>query len=162
MEAKFGLGGTLASLDVLWVNHPNRAAAAYKPLQLATAARCGLRVPNTLITNEPAAVRRFAAGGTTVTKMLGANHIAEDGIRKTTFTRLLCDGDLANLRGIEVTMHQFQRWAPKQKEARIVVIGARQFGFAIHAHSEAAYVDFRTDYDSLRNRSRCRRTSARA
>ena len=62
MEAKFGLGGTLASLDVLWVNHPNRAAAAYKPLQLATAARCGLRVPNTLITNEPAAVRRFAAG----------------------------------------------------------------------------------------------------
>src|SRR5262249_27080195 len=42
-EARLGLGGVLASLDVLWVNHPNRSAdAAYKPLQLATAARCGL------------------------------------------------------------------------------------------------------------------------
>ena len=80
-EAKFGLGGVLASLDVLWVNHPNRTAAAYKPLQLATAARCGLSVADTLITNEPAAVRRFAAGGTPVTKMLGANHIAEEGTR---------------------------------------------------------------------------------
>jgi hypothetical protein len=35
-EAPLGLGGVLASLDVLWVNHPNRSAdSAYKPLQLA-------------------------------------------------------------------------------------------------------------------------------
>ena len=33
-EARLGLGGVLASLNVVWVNHPNRSAdSAYKPLQ---------------------------------------------------------------------------------------------------------------------------------
>lgn len=30
------------------------------------------------------------------------------------------------------------------------MIGERQFGFAIHADSEVAYVDFRADYEALR------------
>ena len=38
-EGKIGLGGVLASLPVLWANHPGRSAdAVYKPLQLAVAA----------------------------------------------------------------------------------------------------------------------------
>ena len=149
MEAKFGLGGVLSSLPVLWVNHPARVAAAYKPVQLATAARCGLTVPDTVITNEPDAVRRFAAGGTTVTKMLGANHITEESIRKITFTRIVHEEDLADLRGVDVSLHQFQRWVPKAHEARIVAIGKQLFGFAIHARSCRARVDFRADYNSL-------------
>jgi hypothetical protein len=64
-------------------NHPARAAAASKPVQLSTAARRGLTVPDTLITNEPSAVRRFAEKGATVTKMLGANHITEEGTRNS-------------------------------------------------------------------------------
>ncbi|MGH3671405.1 MAG: hypothetical protein ACRDSH_12335 [Pseudonocardiaceae bacterium] len=48
-----------------------------------------------------------------MTKMLGANHIAEQGTRKITFTRMLRDDDLADLRGINGTTHQFQRWAEK-------------------------------------------------
>lgn len=53
VEAKYGLGGVLASLPALWCNHPARVAdAAYKPLQLARAAACGLPVPDTLITND--------------------------------------------------------------------------------------------------------------
>lgn len=82
MEATFGVGGVLGSLDVRWGNHPNRAAASYKPVQLATAARCGLDVPTTLITNTREAATRFASrcgAGRMVTKMLGANHIEEEG-----------------------------------------------------------------------------------
>src|SRR5215470_13559363 len=46
LEAKYGLGGVLSSLPVLWVNHPARLAdAAYKPVQLMLASRCGLRTP---------------------------------------------------------------------------------------------------------------------
>lgn len=149
MEAKYGLGGVLASLPVLWVNHPARAAAAYKPVQLATAARCGLTVPDTLITNEPDVVRGFAARGKTVTKMLGANHIDEEGTRKITFTRVVDDADLADLRGIDATLHQFQRWAPKSHEARIVAVGEQLHGVSIHARSARARVDFRVDYDCL-------------
>ncbi|QIZ35435.1 MvdC/MvdD family ATP grasp protein [Saccharopolyspora sp. ASAGF58] len=85
-EAKYGLGGVLASLPVLWVNHPMRtAAAAYKPLQLVIGARYGPRVPETLITNEADDVREFAAEPT-VTKMLGAVSIVEDGRRKFAHT----------------------------------------------------------------------------
>ncbi len=149
LEAKYGFGGVLSSLPVLWVNHPARAAAASKPVQLFTAARCGLTVADTLITNEPSAVRRFAERGATVTKMLGANHIAEEGTRKITFTRLLDDEDLADLRGIEVTCHLMQRWAPKQHEARVIAIGKQLFAFAIHAGNATSYIDFRADYDAL-------------
>jgi glutathione synthase/RimK-type ligase-like ATP-grasp enzyme len=107
-------------------------------------------VPDTLITNDPAAARRFSAEGRTVTKMLGANHIAEEGVRKLTFTRLIGDEDLADLRGGEVTLHQFQRWAPKSHEMRVIAIGNRLFGFEIHASTSAAHIDFRADYGSLR------------
>lgn len=52
-ESRLGLGGVLVSLDTLWVNHPNRVSdAVYKPVQLTTAATCGLAVPRTLITND--------------------------------------------------------------------------------------------------------------
>jgi len=36
VEAKYGLGGVLASLPVLWCNHPSKVVdAAYKSVQLA-------------------------------------------------------------------------------------------------------------------------------
>jgi glutathione synthase/RimK-type ligase-like ATP-grasp enzyme len=150
-EAKLGLGGVLAALDVRWVNHPNRAAdASYKPLQLAVAARCGLDVPNTLITNRPDTVHRFAEGGATVAKALGAPAIVEGGGRKTTFTHRLDDTDLADLRGVGHTAHQFQRWVPKAFETRLFVVGDRVFAAAIHAGNEASYVDWRNDYTALR------------
>ncbi|MGH3547446.1 MAG: hypothetical protein ACRDQU_04845, partial [Pseudonocardiaceae bacterium] len=69
--------------------------------------------------------------------------------RKITFTRLLSDDDLADLRGIDVTAHQFQRWAPKQYDARVIAIGDRLFAFAIHAGNTTSYIDFRADYDAL-------------
>ena len=151
LEAKFGVGGVLSSLPVLWVNHPARNAdAAYKPAQLAVAARSGLTVPDTLITNDPEAVRDFAAARPTITKLLGSSSIVEEGVRKIGYTRLLVDDDLANLRGIEVTAHLFQRWVPKAYEARIIAVGEQLTTVAIHADSTAGYVDWRTDYDHLR------------
>ncbi|GDY29858.1 hypothetical protein GTS_14910 [Gandjariella thermophila] len=72
-EAKYGLGGILTSLPVLWINHPARLAdAAYKPAQLALAARHGLTVSDTLISNDPASVRGFAGRGTTDDRDEGA------------------------------------------------------------------------------------------
>lgn len=152
-EAKFGVGGVLASLDVLWVNHPNRVAdACYKPVQLAAAARCGLSVPDTLVSNDANAIQHFVkrGGREVITKMLGANHIVEDGTRKITYTRLVTDDDLADLRGIEQTAHQFQQWIPKQYDVRLIAVGQHRFGFAIHTDTSAGRVDFRADYASHR------------
>ncbi|HEY4022795.1 MAG TPA: RimK domain-containing protein [Pseudonocardiaceae bacterium] len=150
VEAKYGLGGVLASLPVLWCNHPSRIAdAAYKPIQLARATRCGLTVPDTLITNEPGAVEKFAAGGPMVTKLVGGMALDEDGVRKNVYTRRVAVDELADLRGIEHTTHLFQRWVPKEREARVIVIGEQITAAAITAGSSTAYIDYRTDYASL-------------
>ncbi|MBP2339880.1 ATP-grasp ribosomal peptide maturase [Saccharothrix coeruleofusca] len=150
-ETRLGLGGVLASLPVAWVNHPSRNAdASYKPVQLVTAARCGLAVADTLVTNEQAAVRRFAEDGETVAKAFGAPAISEGGGRKVALTHRLDEVDLADLRGVEVSAHQFQRWIPKSYEARVIVVGNRLFAAAIHAQSAESRLDWRSDYGALR------------
>lgn len=150
-EAKFGLGGILMSLPCQHVNHPSREAdACYKPLQLSTAAACGLTVPETLITNDPEAVRRFV-GRTdrqVAVKTLGPNVIAEDEL-KVVYTHPLTDDDLADLRGVEVTAHLFQAWVNKDFEVRVVAVGTRLFAASIRAGSAAGRVDWRSDLEAL-------------
>ncbi|MGH3793951.1 MAG: MvdC/MvdD family ATP grasp protein [Pseudonocardiaceae bacterium] len=149
-EAKYGLGGVLASLPVLWINHPSRIAdCAYKPVQLVRAQQCGLRVPDTMITNEPESVRSFVAGGRTVTKLMGANTISEECRRKLSWTRVLGQADLDDLRGFDVTCHLVQRWVPKLFEVRAVVIADRITTVRINAGSAAFYIDWRSDYSAL-------------
>lgn len=152
-EARLGLGGVLTSLDTLWVNHPNRASdAIYKPLQLVTAARCGLAVPRTLVTNDASAVRRFHAESRhgLICKVFGSNTIAEHGTLRVAYTHRLNDGDLANLHNVASTAHQFQDWVGgKHHEARVIVVGDRLFPVLIHAGSPASQIDWRSDYAAL-------------
>ncbi|WP_134664053.1 ATP-grasp ribosomal peptide maturase [Amycolatopsis sp. CFH S0078] len=150
LEAKFGLGGVLSSLPALWVNHPARLAdAAYKPVQLTRASECGLTVPDTLITTEADAVREFVSAGKTITKVFGSNTIMEEGVRKIGFTRFVSEAEMADLRGIDVTTHLFQRWVPKAYEVRMVVIGDQLTAAAIRSASASGYIDWRSDYDNL-------------
>lgn len=150
VEAKYGLGGVLASLPALWCNHPGKVAdSAYKPVQLARAAQVGLTVPDTLITNEPDSVQKFAIGGSMVTKLVGGMAIGEGGVRKNVYTHQVTEHDLVDLRGLEHTTHLFQRWVPKHRDCRVIVVGEQVTAAAITARSAAAYVDYRTDYASL-------------
>lgn len=150
LEAKYGLGGVLAALPAFWINHPSRMAdAAYKPVQLVTAHECGLTVPDTAITNEVDSIREFAATGRTITKLLGSNTLSEEGTRKLSWTRVLGDDDLADLRGVEVTTHLVQRWVAKAYEVRVIVIGEHLTAAAIHAGNATSYIDWRADYGSL-------------
>lgn len=153
-EARLGLGGVLAALPgVRWVNSPNRSAEAmYKPVQLATAAACGLAIPPTLVTNSEVAVRRFAdtAGpGGVVQKSFGPNCITEGAQTKVAYTRRLDDDALADLRGVDATATQVQGWVAKTSEARIVVVGDTVFTIRLTTASAAAYIDWRSDYDAL-------------
>ncbi len=57
------LGAFWSAIDARWVNDPARdELAEHKPRQLALAARLGLAVPQSLVTNDPAAARAFVAG----------------------------------------------------------------------------------------------------
>lgn len=153
-EARLGLGGVMASLDTLWVNHPNRASdAIYKPLQLIVAAKCGLTAPRTLVTNDAAAVRRFHTESRPglICKVFGSNTIAEQGTLKVAYTHRLDDADLADLSNVGSTAHQFQDWVEdKHHEARVIVIGDRIFPVLIRAGSPSSRIDWRTDYSALR------------
>lgn len=152
-EGKLGLGGVLTALPLLAVNDPHNAArAVYKPLQLAIAAGCGLSVPDTQITNRVDAVRRFAAAAGEegiITKALGTTLVYEEDRYKLGYTRRVTLGDLADLRGIDVTAHQQQIWVNKRQECRVVVVGDRIFAVAIYAGSEASHIDWRSDYPAL-------------
>uniref|UniRef100_UPI003F496EAD MvdC/MvdD family ATP grasp protein n=1 Tax=Amycolatopsis sp. CA-096443 TaxID=3239919 RepID=UPI003F496EAD len=150
-ESKLGVCGVLMALPgVLWANRPDLAArAAYRPVQYAAAARCGLTVPPTLVTNDPDAMIRFArSADRVVQKPLGTNLIWEDAVYKMGHTHPVTADDLADLRGFDVTAHHAQHWAPKQRECRAVVVGDEIHPVDIHARSAAAHIDYRSDWDN--------------
>ncbi|MEU6332768.1 ATP-grasp ribosomal peptide maturase [Streptomyces sp. NPDC047049] len=151
-QARAGLGGVLSALECRWVNHPTALARAeFKPVQLAAARACGLTIPPTLITNRPDDVRAFAAGlaDDIVCKPVASPVLIEDGQLKSVYTRIVSAADLDDLRGIDSTAHLFQAWVSKDYEVRLTVVGRKMFAAAIHAGSDAAHEDWRSDYGSL-------------
>lgn len=151
-EARLGLGGVLCSLDLLWVNHPNRSAdAVYKPQQLVTAARCGLTTATTVITNSRDAVRRLAEANPqgVVRKSLGPNTVTEGEQLTVAFTHRLTASELNELTGTDATATQVQQWVDKVFEARVIVVGEHLFTIVIRAGSAASRVDWRADYQAL-------------
>lgn len=151
-EARLGLGGVLAALDCRWVSHPHHVARAeWKPLQLQTAARCGLRTPLTLISNDPAAAVAFTeqVDGPVICKTLSSIVLADHGQHKITYTTLVDPATIDPV-AFAATAHLLQEWVPKAREARVTVVGEQILAVAIEADSPRAHIDWRADYDSLR------------
>ncbi|MFE6103166.1 MvdC/MvdD family ATP grasp protein [Streptomyces laurentii] len=136
---------------VLWVNRPERNADCTKPVQLAAAIECGLHVPNTLITNDPADVAVFAAevGGPIITKVLGGIVHTEDGKRGQLYTRRVPPEQYGDPR-IALTAHLFQREiTAKAYEVRVTVVDEQLFPVAIHAPAGPGQLDWRRDSKHL-------------
>lgn len=147
-EARSGLLGVLGSLPARWINHPAADAAAnYKPRQLAVAARAGLDVPRSVITSDPDHAREFIGADRVVYKGLGGGVLGPGGARQFLPVALVCADDIDD--GVTGTAHLFQERVPKAYEVRLTVIGDRMIPVAIRAGSEAAQLDWRTDYRSL-------------
>ncbi|MEC3979649.1 ATP-grasp ribosomal peptide maturase [Amycolatopsis sp. H20-H5] len=148
-EASRGLGGVLATLP-RWLNHPaDMAHAEYKPVQLALAEAVGLSVPPTLITNDPDEARSFVVEvGSAVYKPLAGGTIAEEGVHKLTYANRIAAADIDD--SVRGTAHLFQAWAPKAYEVRLTVVDHQCFAVRIDGDSEAAHLDWRTDYPNLR------------
>ncbi len=154
-EARAAFGGLLGSLEAVWLNHPARSAeASFKLRQLQVWAESGLRVPGTIVTNDPEDVRRFSGevNGPLIGKSLGFGVINENGENGFIYTRKITDEDLSTLRGVNETAHLFQEWIPKRHEVRTTVVGEKIFSAAIYASSPSAKIDWRSDYDSLEYR----------
>jgi glutathione synthase/RimK-type ligase-like ATP-grasp enzyme len=139
-ETTQAVNGMLDALPCPWVNERGADEAAHrKPLQWAVAREVGLRLPRTLVTNNPEAARRF---------------IGEVGLGRTIFkaflasleawreTRLVEQGDLDKLDAVRFAPVIFQEYV-EGVDLRITVVGERMFAAEIDARTTSYPVDMR-------------------
>jgi hypothetical protein len=128
--------GLLDSLQVFQLDpFASKARADNKPHQLGIAQRLGLEIPETLVTNDPEAVRAFARrAGPVITKMLvqpAATGPAADGEASVVFTTAMTEADLAELEGLELCPMIFQQQIANQLDVRVTLAGHRVFAAAL-------------------------------
>lgn len=147
-ECHEAVAGLWAALGIAWVNPPERDEVAHhKPYQLAAAAKVGLRVPRTVITNDPEAARRLIAelgAERTVYKTFLAS---EECWRET---RILRPAELGLLDHVRLAPVIFQEYVPAVADIRATVIGPRIFATAISAAPGGYDLDYRMDLAGAR------------
>lgn len=112
--------------------------AEHKPLQLALARRLGLEVPRTLVSNDPEAVRAFAAGlpGGIVSKMMASFAVYDEaGREQVVFTNPVSAEDLGDLEGLSLCPMTFQERIDKALELRVTVVGDRVMAASIDSQA---------------------------
>jgi glutathione synthase/RimK-type ligase-like ATP-grasp enzyme len=150
-EAAMAMGGMLRGLPCFWMNHPAALAeAAYKPRQLREAVNCGLRIPQTLITNDPGHAERFLKSMThgAVIKALGKATIkgsAEDPVQPgIVMTSSVEAADISDFSQVRHTACLLQERIPKRFDLRITAVGDTLFPVAIHSQENPeAALDWR-------------------
>lgn len=149
VEARHGLGGILNNLHgVTYVNDPAAVTRAdFKPAQLQTAAQLGLAIPRTLVTNDVAQARKFAAEhGPIVYKSFRGVPRTPDGHVAAIWTQGVTPRDLDD--SLSMTAHLFQQEVRKAADARVTVIGRHVFACRIITPDGA--LDWRRgDWDEL-------------
>lgn len=136
--SELALVGLLDGLGVFQVD-PSwaKARADHKPNQLGLARRLGLTIPETLITNDPDAVRAFARSRPLIMKMLvqpTATGPSSDEA-EVVFTTALSADELARLDGLDLCPMIFQEQIANQLDVRVTVVGRRLFAAAIDARA---------------------------
>ncbi len=147
-ECHEAISGMWHTLDATWVNPPmSDEVAAHKPLQLARAQDLGLRVPRTLITNDPAAARGFVdelGPGRTVYKTFVAS---EENWRET---RLVRPEELALLDSVHLAPVIFQEYVEAEADLRVTALGEELWAAEIVATDSSYPVDYRMDMGAAR------------
>ncbi|QEH31610.1 Ribosomal protein S6--L-glutamate ligase [Aquisphaera giovannonii] len=146
-EAEASLLGGLAGFRGLWVNHPaSEWLADHKLHQLEVAHANGLRVPATLVSNDPDSLRAFheAHRGEVVTKAVSAhpNRLLGDEVVITRRVEIDHLGLLDRASGPTL----FQEFIPAALDVRATVIGDDVFATAIDSQAGAGPLDWRLDY----------------
>lgn len=122
-EAAKAFQGMWQSSRALWVNNIQReAAASHKPYQLALAKEIGLRIPETLITNDPEEARDFwsALPGQVVYKPFTAS------LESPPERRIVKPEEERMAESVRLAPVIFQKYVAG-KDLRITVIGDRVF-----------------------------------
>ncbi|MFP5417339.1 MAG: alpha-L-glutamate ligase, partial [Actinomycetes bacterium] len=141
------VAGLWACLDAHWVNDPVRdEAASAKMLQLKLAAACGLKVPRTCMTNDPAQARAFleAVHGAAVFKPFSATPATWRE------TRPVREADIALLDNVALAPVIFQERIDGGVDVRVTVVGRKLFPARIAVSDARFEYDVRLDTQAAR------------
>lgn len=159
-EARAALFGFFRSLEnVYWMNPPwHDEMVDNKPYQYACATSIGLKVPKTLITNDPKSFLNFyeECDRDVIVKQLSEVCLIEEVGFPSKHTRVLeqtAYGFFTNKISSEYLKHAseistapclFQKHVPKKGDIRVTVVGDRIFSMFIDSQScEKTKIDFR-------------------
>jgi glutathione synthase/RimK-type ligase-like ATP-grasp enzyme len=130
-----------------WVNDRDAAVRAnHKPLQHAMAVECGLEMPDTLYTNDPAEIRAFIRehGGRIVFKPFHIRPWTDGRKNFITPTTVIGEEHLHDETRLGITPAIYQELVPKAYELRVTAIGERLFAAKLHSQqTEHGRVDWR-------------------
>lgn len=130
-ESVAALEGFLDALhDARWVNEIERERAAEnKPRQLRLAVEAGLRIPRTLVTNDPAAVRQFydETAGQLIAKLLRPLTLSMNADSPFVYTSRVREEDLADAATLRYSPMVFQELIPKAFELRVAWVAGEAF-----------------------------------
>jgi MvdC family ATP-grasp ribosomal peptide maturase len=122
--------------DARWVNDIERERAAEnKQRQLRIAVGVGLRIPRTLVTNDPAAARQFfeETEGRMVAKLLRPLTVSMNADSDFIYTSRVSAEDLADAETLRHSPMVFQELIPKARELRIAWVAGEAFTGALDA-----------------------------
>jgi hypothetical protein len=134
------LWGIVCAMPVPLVNDPFRQQAATKPLQLSLARSLGLRVPDTLISNDADAVLAFVDrhDGRVIHKTLVA------AVDRLLFTKRWDARDADAIDALDLAPTIFQEQVGGHREVRLTIVGERFFAAEFEVGGD---VDGRLDVD---------------
>lgn len=124
-----------------WMNHPAKnVAASHKIEQLTTAAELGLRVPETLVTQDSGELKAFFQehGGRIIVKpmAIGSVERPEGEASSLIYTNRVTDRMLEQLEDLKVCPTLFQRYVDKARDIRITIVDREMFAVAMLAQDE--------------------------
>jgi glutathione synthase/RimK-type ligase-like ATP-grasp enzyme len=136
-EAEMVLEALPAVTNWQWINDPrHHRQARWKPAQLFIAHQLGFSIPQTVISNDPDAVRafgkRFEPG--IIYKALSQSSNLAPG--KAIFTGLVTPETLSSLNLIKHTPGIFQELIPKAYEIRLTVVAGKMFAARIFSQDK--------------------------
>jgi len=130
-----------------WLNHPRRIqASSNKYEQLSIARSLGFRIPRTLITDEPSAIREFydSCEGRIIIKAVKHGYVSGNGSARLAFTSELDESVMNKLDSFAHVPVAVQERVNKRYDVRVTVVGAAVFSTAILSQQqEGTRLDWR-------------------
>lgn len=160
-ESRAALWSLYTTLDSFWVNPPvmgSKILQSNKLLQLKDALAVGIRVPETLITNNPNRLLAFCRekGGVIACKLLHGDWFVQGENPATLFVmtqKITTSQIIESIDDIALAPVLAQEYVEKKFELRVTIVGEKIFTCAIYSQeSELSKTDWRNyDFENVKH-----------